>query len=279
MSARCGAAPLAAALLLALAAPVRAEIYRWTDDRGTVHFSQSLDDVPPQHREAARTGAAKPSPDRLQTFAPPTPHSAALRRSRGTITIPFERHGTLMKVDARLNDRVSAPFYIDTGASGVAIPAAVAERLGIRVGPSTPTILVHTANGVARHPIVELDAVELGGARVENLRATVNPTMRIGLLGGAFFNNFIYRVDAAQGVIALVPNDAMRAGLDEASWRERFQVARGRLAHLESYLEGREITRPGRRAELQRNLVELRRAVEELEREANRAGVPTAWRH
>ena len=48
---------------------------------------------------------------------------------------------------------------------------------------------------------------------MEGLNATINPAMEVGLLGGDFFNNFVYRVDAAASVITLVPNDRMRGGL------------------------------------------------------------------
>ena len=34
-----------------------------------------------------------------------------------------------------------------------------------------------TANGVVARPLIRLDAVELSGARVEGLEATVNPSM------------------------------------------------------------------------------------------------------
>ena len=36
---------------LTLPGAASAEIYRWTDEAGVVHFSQSLDGVPPRYRE------------------------------------------------------------------------------------------------------------------------------------------------------------------------------------------------------------------------------------
>ena len=44
------------------------------------------------------------------------------------------------------------------------------------------------------------------------------------------------------------------------------------------YLEEKEISRAGRRQELEARRSELRAALEELEREANRAEVPSGWR-
>jgi clan AA aspartic protease (TIGR02281 family) len=178
-----------------------------------------------------------------------------------------------------VNDELSVPFYVDTGASGISVPRQVVDRLGIPVDAETPRAYVRTANGVVSRPVVRLDSVQLGAARVEDLPAVVNPSMEIGLLGGAFFNNFIYRVDAAAGVIELVPNQGMRGGQDEREWRARFRSLRESLAQLEAYLEAKDVTREGRREELERKRAELRARLEALELEAKHAGVPVAWRY
>jgi hypothetical protein len=45
------------ALACLLAPPAAAEVYRWTDAQGGVHYSSDLDDVPESQREAARANA------------------------------------------------------------------------------------------------------------------------------------------------------------------------------------------------------------------------------
>ena len=102
--------------------------------------------------------------------------------------------------------------------------------------------------------------------------------MEIGLLGGEFFNNFIYRVDAAEGVIALLVNERIRGGLGEAEWRARFRRVRQPLDRLEAYLARKDVTRPGRRQELEAQRTRLHAALDALGREANRHDVPQAWR-
>lgn len=271
-------------LVLLLAAGAPAEIYRWTDAQGRLHFTQRLDQVPPAHRSAARRGAAKElrereSPPAAAQRAERSEPRRSRRRGRSDgLVIPFERMGSVMKVDVRLNDYLVAPFLIDTGASGVSLPSAVAEQLGIRVSPETPTVMLHTANGVVPRSLVTLDAVELGGARVEGLQATVNPTMEIGLLGGTFFNNFVYQVDAAQSVIRLKPNDRVKGGLTAGEWGSRFEELRGPLARLDDYLASDVKIRSRDRERLDRHRAELERALRELEDEANRLGVPYKWR-
>jgi len=183
-----------------------------------------------------------------------------------------------MWVEATVNDREQVPFLIDTGASGVSLPSEVVGRLGIPIRPDTPRVTVGTANGLTRVPLVRVDSIQLGEARVEGLDATVNPTMNVGLLGGSFFNNYRYSVDAAASMITLIPNEGVRGGEAAAQWRERFQSLRSDIKRLETYLGEREITRANRRAELEGNLAALRRDLAALEDEANRVGVPQAWR-
>ena len=95
----------------------------------------------------------------------------------------------------------------------------------------------HARDDENARAVVLLDSVQLGAARVENLQATINPSMQIGLLGGDFFNNFVYRVDAAESELWLAPNEKIRAGLGAEQWRDRFRRVREPLERLEAYLE------------------------------------------
>lgn len=285
-------APLA--LVLLLAAPARAEgkIYRWTDPEGGIHFTENLRHVPAVQRKAAVERARAPAPSRLQTYgipaalgpapaeatAAPVPTRAAKAIAPGReLRIPFTQSGTLMLVQVMLNDQVQAPFLVDTGASGISIPDAVARRLGIRIDADTPRISVQTAAGIVAEPMIELESVQVGAARVERLSALVNSSMDVGLLGGSFFNNFVYQVDAAAGVITLRPNESVRGGLAEGQWRERFRAARSELTRLERYAEGQQ-EGSSRRAELDANVRGLQGALDALDAEANGAEVPRSWR-
>ena len=156
-----------------------------------------------------------------------------------------------------MNDRVSAPFLVDTGASDVSIPAELASRLGIQVGPDTPHRRYTTANGVIANPVITLDSVQAGEARLEQVRASINSTMDVGLLGGAFFNNFTFQIDPAANVIAVVLNDRVRAGRSETQWRQQFQRVRGDLARLERYIDENHFTRASRVAGLEEKRAEL----------------------
>lgn len=76
-------------------------------------------------------------------------------------------------------------FLLDTGATGVAIPAAVAERLNLPRGRSFVT---HTANGTSRSYQTRLNEVGIGDIRLRGVDAAIAPglQMREVLLGMSF---------------------------------------------------------------------------------------------
>ena len=270
----------AAICLLALllqTSDASSEIFRWTDEAGKLHFAQSIQQVPPQYRKQALRESATKSDGSFQTYTKTPEHQGS--RASGKYRIPFVAEGSLMRVNAIVNGHLEIPFFIDTGASGVSLPAAAASRLGISIGPNTQRITMHTANGQIELPLVRLASVELAGARVEGLMATLNPTMSIGLLGGAFFNQFSYGVDPVANVITLERNHAaVVPSPSEDHWRRRFQKVRGSLEQLDAYLRNREGLNEARREELERKRVELEARLDALEREANRDSVPRSWR-
>ncbi len=275
---------------LATAGLASAEVYRWLDADGRLHFTTELHEVPAAQRGAAwQEAVEKAKPD----VAPPA--SAAVPASRApsptrpgsadpeVYVIEVERAGTGMVVPVRLNDRVTAQFLIDTGASDVLLPAAVAQELGIHIGPETRRVRYATANGVVENPVITLDAVELGGARVEGVPASVSPSLPIGLLGLSFFHHFTYEIDAARGRVQLRPNGLaekglIRGGRSEAQWRAEFASLDGRRRAVEEALGNVESSRGRERARLQSLVADLERDRGLLEEEADRGRVPVAWR-
>jgi aspartyl protease family protein len=71
-------------------------------------------------------------------------------------------------------------FLVDTGASGVAIPAALADRLGL-VGEET--VRSSTAGGWTTGRVVRADLALDGGVRAERLRLVALPNLASPLLG------------------------------------------------------------------------------------------------
>lgn len=262
--------------VFALSSGVRAEVYRFTDEAGREHFVNELSQVPPAQRAAAQQAAERRSPSRLQTYETRTPVRAAARR--GVLHVPYQQHGNAMLVYVRLNELVTAPFVVDTGAADVVVPAALARQAGIVVEPGTPRETYATANGLVRQAVVEFESVEVGEARVEGVRGSVSESLPVGLLGTSFFNHFTLQIDPAARVLTLTPNPHMPGGTDESEWSERFRALRARHARLERYLEEGTLTSESRQRELEERRDALAAELEALEREADRADVPAAWR-
>lgn len=65
-------------------------------------------------------------------------------------------------------------FMLDTGASDISIPAAVANRLGLERGRA---VTYHTANGTIVGYLTQLDSVAIGTVALRGLRASINPYM------------------------------------------------------------------------------------------------------
>ena len=272
--------------------PIGAEIYRWTDAEGRVHFTEDLSRVPPSQRGAVKdAAAAERGPSRVQTYATPppaarAPGSARIARTPGAgraHRIRVESAGNAMVVPVRINGRTVAPFLIDTGASYVLLPRSVAIEAGLSMGPETRKMRFQTANGIIEQPIVTLDSVELGSARVEQVAAAVSDGMEVGLLGLSFFNRFTYQIDAAAGVVTLLENDLeasghLLGGRSPSQWRGEFEALRAQIAELEFERDQVPSSRGRRHERLDGQAAQLARQLEALEAEADRAQVPQGWR-
>lgn len=101
--------------------------------------------------------------------------------------------------EGRINGQ-TVSFLVDTGATDVAVSEREARRLGLDFGPR---VTVMTAAGPAPAWVTRLDVVEVGGLRVENVRASITPGLGSqALLGMSFLKQFSLRQDGGTLVIA-----------------------------------------------------------------------------
>jgi aspartyl protease family protein len=79
-------------------------------------------------------------------------------------------------------------FLLDTGATGVAIPEAIAEKLGL---PRGRPFLSRTANGTARSYQTNLGEVGVGAIRLRDVDASITPGLEMNeiLLGMSFLKH------------------------------------------------------------------------------------------
>ncbi|HWO42446.1 MAG TPA: TIGR02281 family clan AA aspartic protease [Candidatus Eisenbacteria bacterium] len=196
--------PLAFELLvlcsvLAATSPSRAaEFYRWTDQNGVVHFTDNLHNIPEKQRPGAKRIRGKETPREPETAKPAAPSK---------VSVPFEKNGSIVIVDARVNGKASAKLIVDTGASYTMISSAMARELGIEADPGRRTVPFHTANGIIQAPLADLESVAVGGVEVKNLTAAIHdalPNTRVaGLLGLNFLSNFRMDIDTEKGLLHL----------------------------------------------------------------------------
>jgi len=73
---------------------------------------------------------------------------------------------------------------VDTGATGVAISQAVADKLNLK---SVSAIRTNTANGTAVGYLVRLQSVKLGGIEAKNVSASIAPGLQGDVLLGMSF--------------------------------------------------------------------------------------------
>jgi clan AA aspartic protease (TIGR02281 family) len=188
-----------AALLLGCCASIpaeAAEYYRWVDDSGVLHITDNLHNVPPNQRGKANRMQAPETP------RPPPPPPAPRKAS-----IPIEKHGQVVVIQATLNNKRSAKFVVDTGASYTLISNALARDLSIDLGPNAKTLPFQTANGLIHAPVTNLESIVVGGIEVRDMATAVHdaiPDPQVaGLLGLNFLSNFKMDIDTQKGVLHL----------------------------------------------------------------------------
>ncbi|MDY6978712.1 MAG: TIGR02281 family clan AA aspartic protease [Pseudomonadota bacterium] len=88
------------------------------------------------------------------------------------VVLKQNRYGHYV-ANGRINGQ-QVTFLLDTGATDIAIPAQVANRLGLERGRQ---VTFQTANGLARGYATRLDSVSLGHIRLTDLPASINPNV------------------------------------------------------------------------------------------------------
>lgn len=179
-------------------AATAADIFRWVDAQGVVHFTDNLHNIPEKYRSStSRIKSKEPPPGQVQ---PKPPYM-------DKVSVPLQKKGDVVIVQAKLNEKADVKFVVDTGASYTMISRATAKELDIDLGQKLPTVPFQTANGVVQAPLVKLDSIEVGGLEIRDLNAAIldvfpDPTIS-GLLGLNFLSNFRMDIDTGKSVLHL----------------------------------------------------------------------------
>ena len=98
---------------------------------------------------------------------------------------------------------VDVEFLVDTGATGTALPLALAERAGLR---GEGRVTSSTAGGTVHGTLARADIALDGGVRAERLRVAVLPDLAAPLLGMDVLSQLHF--SQSDGVLRLTPRPA-----------------------------------------------------------------------
>jgi len=181
-----------------------AQIYRWTDESGTPHYAEGIDNVPSRYRSIAAPLGMRNSP----APAPTAPGAPVATSGGGATEIRFVP-GRHILVDARINGSTPVKLILDTGAAGTLISPRALAAAGVSLTRDARTA---KTRGVARDTEVEVQVVAVqslavGDAQVANLVVSsyeMGMSDAEGLLGQDFLRNFNVSIDPTAGVVKLI---------------------------------------------------------------------------
>ena len=175
---------------------VAAQIYRWTDADGSIHYSQGIESVPPRYRASAVIiGYDRP--------AEPAPVE---QRPAGVGRVKFTPGQPIM-VSARINGGTTAMLMLDTGATRTVISPTVLEARGVSYRDAQRGSM-RGVTGETQVLAVRVESIEVSGVRFGPLVVVSHDTglhQGDGLLGRDFLDQFIVTIDNAAGVVTLTP--------------------------------------------------------------------------
>lgn len=104
------------------------------------------------------------------------PNSRPVAMSEGGVNqVVLERNFQHHYVVSGTVNGVPVTFLVDTGATTVAVPAQLAEKLQLQPGAPQMT---NTANGVVETRATSIKELRLGTILLHDVRASINPGMR-----------------------------------------------------------------------------------------------------
>jgi predicted aspartyl protease len=243
------------------------EVYRWVDDRGIVHFADSLHSIPEKYRREAEKRIFPPSSE----MSTPTPQSGAepsKESALGQISVPFVRKAGQIVVEGFINQRGPVNFTVDIGAIVTTLPVSIASQLGINLEKAIP-FLVDTGGNVTApvsiasqlainlekglpfsmkglrdsrsRRLVAIDSLRLGELEVNQLEIAITEadSSRIGLLGADFLGRFRIEMDYGLNQMRLARGEGPHDGYPPEWWQQRFRFYRGLIQSYEGHIKER----------------------------------------
>jgi clan AA aspartic protease (TIGR02281 family) len=170
-------------LLVGSPLPAAAQVYQWTSSTGSIVISDSR----------TAFGANVPHAVARQNVKPLS--SSTQERATRETRVPFQILYQLIQVSAQINSTITAPFFVDSGATDVIIPLALAEQLGFCAKCPHERTWVEGITGRVELPTMWIDRLSVGSIHISRVKVLVSEHIQAGLLGASFLNRFAYTVD------------------------------------------------------------------------------------
>ena len=268
---------LGALVFSVLASPSHSAIYKWKDEKGKTHFTDSLSKIPPQYR---KKGELK---DIKGATVKSSPASLANKKGKIHVIKAKQGHGDHYIVEVLLNGTIKANLIVDTGATMVVLSERLGNRLGVNRNANLPTIGMSTAGGKVEAPLFILDSVKIGSAEVLNVETTTNAHMgdMDGLLGMSFLGEFKVEMDRQNWEMTLrplgTPKDELWEGKNQTWWKKKYQTYADNLREL--YRAARQVRGDEHKsAQIEKLINHYEKLHKGLEVRANRANLPNIFR-
>lgn len=285
-------------LLLLPCSPVLSDeegLYKWVDEKGTIHFTDSLAKVPLEHRNQVEERTSINGAGSTQnTYSRDENTSQSAEISVATLNrfeIPYKGSSKRIIIPVTFNGSTEAHMLLDTGATNLLISPHLAYRLGLfdqRHGK-----LVTAARGIGGPVpaiLTIIDKVEVSDASTKFIPATIAqiPSNDFeGLMGMDFMANYKISIDTHKHIVTfeeLSSTSDMPGGHDKAWWQDNFQRFSMAKVAWKNYLnrlgkvsmQTSEIKWRKRVAEYQYN--QANKLHGKFERYATWHSVPTHWR-
>ena len=179
-----------------------AQMYRWEDPRGTLHYTNTPQTVPESYRsQTDPLPAASVLPAKVEPVVP-----TALVRSVAITRIPYTT-GDPIFVTATIGGTGPLTLILDTGADRTMVAPRALWRLGISTA-NAPRAEIRGVTGASQGDIVRVASLEVGEAKVGPLRIIAHDAdlkKADGLLGRDFLEHFTVTINSKELVVTLVP--------------------------------------------------------------------------
>jgi clan AA aspartic protease (TIGR02281 family) len=263
------------------------DMYKWVDEKGTVHFTDDLSNIPENYRPEVeiRNPTKETSAPQPREISKPSSSIPMEATEPGGFEVKLVRKHELWMAEVLLNGSVKRQFIVDTGASFSLIDSETAREIGITIDDNTPFIPASTVSGVILTPLVILKSMRVGDAELENVEVSIHDMpSKGGLLGNSFLNRFKVVIDSLNEKMTLFsmegkPSEDRPGGYSRDYWEGQFRFYYRILDRLKEIKI--ECERKGAHTELVHVTNAIRyfeNHLSELERRASFAGVPRNWR-